>query len=113
MPWVPRDLYDLMVNALRERGAVVSPVTPIIPEIRVVYVQPPVPEKAPAPTPAEPEPPALPDPLYAACVNYAFGNAAEEAANVARAVQLVKAGHKESDIIAEIRRGASVDAMFV
>ena len=109
MPWVPRDLYDLMVNALRERGAVVSPVVPVVVPPTIAPVE----ASKPSAGVVVSEAPALPARVAQACYEFAFGNAAEEAANVARATVLHKAGKTPAEIVADIRQGAPVDAMFV
>lgn len=99
MPWVPRDLYDLIVASLRDsRGIVAS--TPVAPVVAA-----PAPVVEPAPAPAEPAPLVLSPPVYEACVRFAFGDPAEKGMNLAQAKNLMRAGVNDSQIIAHIRAG--------
>ena len=96
MPWVPRDLYDLMVASLRDaRGLSVS--------APVATVAAPVVE----PTPAEPAPmPLMLSPaVYEACVRFAFGDPNEKQMNLAQAKRLMREGHNDGQIIAHVRAG--------
>ena len=99
MPWVPRDLYDLMVASLRDsRGLVASAL--VVPDV----VAAPVVE--PAPAPAEPAAPLILSPaVYAACIRYAFGDPAEKGMNLAQAKRLMHDGASDAAIIAHIRAG--------
>jgi len=74
----------------------------------------PAPAPAPAPPVVPPPPaPALPDELMAACERYAYGSREELATNYARAAALHAAGKTPREIVAVIRQGADVDALFV
>ena len=96
MPWVPRDLYDEMLAALKDRRAAV-----VVP--------------APAATaPVDVEPPfTLPPPLmlspavYASCVRYAFGDPNEKAANLRIAKSLMRDGVPDAQILEAVRTGAA------
>lgn len=111
MPWVPREVYDVMVEALRERGAVrVSPAP------RAVHLAPDVPvatsTEAPVIGNTAPvaEPPTLADVVAHACVRYAYGSRDEEMANRRIAYEMTRAGQSNSAIIATLRDGASLPA---
>lgn len=94
MPWVPRDLYDLMVASLREsRGLVASAV-----------VEAPAPVVEPTPEP-EAAFPMLSPAVYEACVRYAFGDPNEKAMNLAQAKRLQRDGLSDAQIIAHVRAG--------
>lgn len=111
MPWVPRELYDVMLEALRERGAV--RVHEGIAESAAAErsengpVTPPV-TSAPPLTP--PAPPTLSDVVAHACVRYAYGSRDEEMANRRIAYEMTRAGQSNSAIIATLRDGASLPA---
>ena len=102
MPWVPRDLYDLMVTSLRDsrdsRGSAAS-----APAEPVVAASAPVVE--PTPAPAEPAALILSPGVYEACVRFAFGDPAEKGMNLAQAKRLMRDGHSDASIIAHIRAG--------
>ena len=99
MPWVPRDLYDLMVTSLREtRGLVASaPVAPVVAA--------PAPVVEPTPAPAEPAALILSPAVYESCVRFAFGDPNERSMNLAQAKRLMRDGHSDASIIAHIRAG--------
>ena len=99
MPWVPRDLYDLMVASLRDsRGLVASaPVAPVVAA--------PAPVVEPLTPPAEPAPLILSPGVYEACVRFAFGDPAEKGMNLVQAKRLMRDGHSDASIIAHIRAG--------
>jgi hypothetical protein len=94
MPWVPRDLYDVMLAALRDRRA---------------------PCVVPAPAGAVPDEAALPVPqsvtlsptVYDACVRFAFGDPNEKSANLRLAKVLMRDGIPERDILDAIKHGAA------
>ena len=97
MPWVPRDLYDLMVTSLRDaRGLSVS--ASVAPVVAAPVVE-------PTPAPAEPAPLILSPAVYEACVRYAFGDGIEKGMNLKQAKRLMRDGHSEASIIAHIRSG--------
>lgn len=112
MPWVPRELYDVMVDAVRRAQAPLpSPVGTV--------------EEAPLEAQRTPNPPAagstpalgadvvdLPRMVQDAIAMYAFGDPVEAAANYARAVALHQAGKPAADIVREIRQGGAVE-LFV
>lgn len=99
MPWVPRDLYDLMVASLRDsRGLVASvPAEPVVAA--------PAPVVEPLTPPAEPASLILSPGVYEACVRFAFGDPAEKGMNLVQANRLMRAGVNDSQIIAHIRAG--------
>jgi hypothetical protein len=110
---VPRDLYELMVEALRVRGAlrVESPADGSLPSsLGDVLRGTPEPSQTIA---REPEPTA-PRPLHpnvvAACERYAFGSRDEVAANMRVAYTLRDAGRTNADIVAALRDGAELPA---
>lgn len=124
MPWVPPALYEVMVAAVRDAQAVKpSPVMPddVVAVPRDVFA---AMIAALAPEPAEPAqpvvkaaPPAepaveIPEGVTHAIAHYAFGDPVEAAANYQRAVALIKAGRKPSEIITEIRQGANPEAFI-
>ena len=92
MPWVPRDLYDEMLAALRASRAPVA-----------VAVS-----AAPEPVPAEPVPaPIMLSPaVYDACVRFAFGDPNEKAANLRIAKSLMRDKVSDSEIVQAIKSGA-------
>lgn len=94
MPWVPRELYDVMVDALRaQRGAVSSSVAPVeMVEAAPVVVEAP-----------------LPRAIEDACEHYAFGDPIEHSANRTLALQRLKQNRPLKDIVAEIRQGGPVE----
>jgi hypothetical protein len=99
MPWVPRDLYDEMLAALKDRRA-----ASVVPVPAVVV---------PEPTAPEPAAPAvmLSPAVYAACVRYAFGDPNEKAANLRIAKSLMRDGVADRDILDAIRSGAAPVAL--
>lgn len=107
MPWVPREVYDVMVDALRERRAV-----RVSPEPRAVHLAPDVPvvTSTDAPVIGSTEPPTLSDVVAHACVRYAYGSRDEEMANRRIAYEMTRAGQSNSAIIATLRDGASLPA---
>lgn len=103
MPWVPRDLYDCLLTALRttQAGPIVS--APVL-----------GPAASPPALSAMPDDStALPEPVVAACIHYAFGDLEEQAENFRRALSLQVAGRTPSEIVGIIRDGAKVDGWFV
>lgn len=109
MPWVPRDLYELLLDALRDtRASVASPVVPESVAVDPVDVpeanfgNPPVTEPAVL----------LPRMVTDAIAMYAFGDPLEAAANYQRAVALHEAGKRPADIVREIRQGANPEAFI-
>lgn len=99
MPWVPRDLYDLMVASLRDsRGIVAS-----APTAPVVAAPAPVVELVAAP--AEPVALILSPAVYEACVRFAFGDPNEKSMNMAQAKRLMRDGYSDAAIIAHVRAG--------
>lgn len=94
MPWVPRDLYDEMLAALKDRRAPV-----VVPAPAVT-----VPDEA-----AIPLPPAftLSPTVYDACVRFAFGDPNEKAANLRLAKVLMRDGIPDRDILDAIKHGAA------
>jgi hypothetical protein len=99
MPWVPRDLYDELIQILRaSRAGVVS-----LPPATVTPV--PVVEPAPAVALAESAPLMLSPAVYEACVRFAFGDPNEKSMNLAQAKRLMRDGHRDAAIIAHVRAG--------
>jgi hypothetical protein len=93
MPWVPRDLYDEMLAALKDRRAAVVVPAPVV--------------VAPEPAPVDPTPaPVMLTPaVYEACGRFAFGDPNEKAANLRVAKSLMRDGVVDRDIIAAIKSG--------
>ena len=87
---VPRDVFAAMIAALAPKPA--EPVAKAAP-------------------PAEPAVD-IPEAVTHAIARYAFGDPVEAAANYQRAVALIKAGRKPSEIITEIRQGANPEAFI-
>jgi len=141
MPWVPRDLYELLLTALTrtespggaghqpcdcacDRG---SSATRGMPRGGVVATQTVGSSTPPAITfgrvshetarivaaEALPQVAVLAPPVLEACNFYAFGSAEDEARNVQRAETLTRAGKAPEEIVREIRQGANVDALFI
>lgn len=126
MPWVPRDLYELMLDALRQTRASVA--SPVVPENAGVAGS--LPALAPSQpsdaqrgsvdaTASEVTPlivsegaPELPRMVTDAVAMYAFGDPIEAAANYSRAVALHKAGRPAAEIVREIRQGANPEAFI-
>ena len=103
MPWVPRDLYDLMLTSLREsRGLAASTRLACANE---VFGEPAAPVVEPTPAPAEPAALILSPPVYESCVRFAFGDPNERSMNLAQAKRLMRDGHSDASIIAHIRAG--------
>ena len=103
MPWVPRDLYDLMLTSLREtRGPAASTrlacANEVFGEPAAPVVEPTAAEPAPAPLMLSPA-------VYEACVRYAFGDPNEKQMNLAQAKRLMREGSTDSQIIAHVRAG--------
>jgi hypothetical protein len=97
MPWVPRDLYDLMVASLRDsRGLVAS--APVAPVVAAPVVE-------PAPAMADPASFILSPAVYEACVRFSFGDPNEKGMNLAQAKRLMRDGHSDASIIAHVRAG--------
>jgi hypothetical protein len=100
MPWVPRDLYDLMVDSLRvSRGLVLSDA------LVGTAVDAPAVKPDPMPAPAEPVAPMLSPVVHEACVRFAFGDPNEKAMNLALANRLLRDGCTDGQIIAHVRAG--------
>lgn len=106
MPWVPRDLYELMLDALRQTGASAQP-SVVAPTIAMATW----PAAPVAPTTTEAV--ALPRPVLDACEQFAFGDPAERVLNVQRALELQAKGQSPRDIVAAIRAGANTEALFI
>ena len=103
MPWVPRDLYDLMVTSLREsRGLVAS--APAATASGNVLDESAASVGTVAPTVAPP-PLILSPAVYESCVRFAFGDPNERSMNLAQAKRLMRDGHSDASIIAHIRAG--------
>lgn len=111
MPWVPRDVYELMLDALRQtRASVASPVVPVVTEGQAGAPSasggPIVQSDAVGRATAD-RAPDIPRMVADAIAMYAFGDPVEEAANYHRAVALLKAGKSAADVVREIRQGAN------
>lgn len=101
MPWVPREVYDEMVAALRWQRERVSTPPAAASVARDVG--------APRVVVAEPaEPVEMPSVIADACRHYAFGDKAQEAANWAYAVEALRVGRKTDTLLREIRMGGAV-----
>ena len=99
MPWVPRDLYDLMVTSLRDsRGLVASASAAPVVAAPALVVE---------PAPANPFAAAgiLSPAVYEACVRFAFGDPNEKSMNMAQAKRLMRDGVSDAAIIAHVRAG--------
>ena len=113
MPWVPRDLYELMVDALRQTQGVAASlnVAPLMQQLAQPHTGP-APVELAEPAKTEPAKP-LPASVANACEAFAFGDRDELAANFRRANELWAAGkHSEEQIIREIMHGGNVE-LFV
>lgn len=97
VPWVPRDLYDLMLDALRESRASAAVGTLLAPSVEAPPVSKP---------PAVPDV-ALPRAVEDAIALYAFGDPVEQAANYHRAIALQQAGKSAAEIVRDLRQGAN------
>ena len=105
MPWVPREVYEVMVAALRERGAIrVSPAP------REEHRAPDVPAVDSVEAPAQTVPPTISNAVADACVRYAYGSRDEEMANRRIAYQMTQDGQSERAILATLRDGATLPA---
>ena len=105
MPWVPRDLYELMLDAVRQTQASAA-----VPAVVAPVVEAPPTPKPPTVT----APPAvdveIPRAVSDAIAMYAFGDPLEEAANYTRAISLLKAGKPAAEVIRDIRMGGNAEA---
>jgi hypothetical protein len=104
VPWVPRDLYDLMLDALRESRASAAVGTPFAPPVEAPPVS--KPPAVTAPAVAVPDV-ALPRAVEDAIALYAFGDPVEQAANYHRAIALQQAGKSAAEIVRDLRQGAN------
>jgi hypothetical protein len=95
MPWVPRDLYDEMLAALKDRRAPVVVPAPAAP----------APHEAAAFT--LPLPLMLSPAVYDACVRFAFGDPNEKAANLRLAKMLMRDGIPDREILDAVKHGAA------
>lgn len=103
MPWVPRDLYDELIQTLRaaRAGAVSLPAVSVTP----------APVVEPAPAVAVDAPLMLPPAVYEACVRFAFGDPAEKQMNLAQAMRMLREGVPTAQIVAHIRAGGQPVAL--
>lgn len=109
MPWVPRAVYELMVDALRRQAAAAPTMVPEAPAAAPMGA----PVVAPVPSGPTPTDVVMPEVVATACIHYAFGDLEEQSANFQRAQALLRAGKTPADIVREIRQGARVEGLFV
>lgn len=109
MPWVPRDLYDVMLSALREsRGGSVSQERPVAPAnaggLSSAGLATPVAVGAGI---VSGSPAVLSSAVQYACAQYAYGDRDEQRANLRAAHDMALNGRSDADIVESIRQGAA------
>ena len=116
MPWVPRELYDVMVAALLERGAVrvsapaASPAPYTSGFVTVTPDEMEAARNAGSVAWTAPAAPTISNAVADACVRYAYGSRDEEMANRRIAYQMTQDGQSERAILATLRDGATLPA---